>query len=324
MVSSQNPSPRRKRKFEASRPTKRRWNHDELSRSPSPGSSSYEPCPSEDDLDLMPVMRTKSRSPSQDRAAEDPSPSTSVIRQPSPSRPQDPAVVVKSFMSVMQEKLFLLVQAFSRPHAQSSPKEPLRSSSKPRHSSASSSARRQDDSASRSRCQDDSASRSRCQDDTASLSRRQDDDSMLPQDDTASCYQDDSSSRRKDASPSHHQDASPSHREDSSSYCTKDSSSARRKDAASSRRQDASGSRGQAACSPLLQDESFDLPLSDSREPSSQTKDVVEVDQDLEVVSDEEDKPADAAGDYKVLSRSSLNLMGRSSNLLLRDLLNLN
>ncbi|XP_068237460.1 micronuclear linker histone polyprotein-like [Palaemon carinicauda] len=353
MVSSPNPSPRGKWKYEASRPTKWRWNR-EQSRSHSPGSSSHEPCPSEDDLDSVPMKRTKSRAGSLDRAAEDPSPSTIVIRHPSPSEPQDPAEVAKSFMSVMQEQLLSLVQAFSHPHAQSDrhkddslpvkksasksersslPKEPLRASSKTRHRTASSSARRQDDSASRSRRQDDSASlsrlqddaslllqddgssrrqndysshsrrqdsyasRSRCQDISASLSRRQDDPSLLLQDDTASRRQDDGSSWRKDASFSHRQDASSSRLKDSSSARRQDASDSRRQDDTYARRQDASGSQGQAACSPLLQDESYDFPISDSREPSSRTKDVVEVEQDLDDVSEDEDKPADAAGD---------------------------
>ncbi|XP_068214334.1 serine-rich 25 kDa antigen protein-like [Palaemon carinicauda] len=241
-MSSPNPSPRRKGQYEASRPTKRRWNCNEQSRSHSPGSSSHEPCPSEEDLDNVPVKRMKPRDESQERPAKDPSPSTSATRQPSLSEPQDPAAVAKSFMT------------------------------------------------------------------------------------------DDYSSRRKDASFSQRKDASFSRRQDASAYRLKDSSSARRQDASGSRRQDdtsarsqdASSCRGQAAYSPLLQDASYDFPLSDSGEPSTRTKAVGEVGQDLDDVSEDEDKPEDVAGDYKVLSRSLLELsqMGRSFNLLLLVLLN--
>ncbi|XP_068242192.1 serine/arginine-rich splicing factor 4-like [Palaemon carinicauda] len=252
-------------------------------------------------------------------------------------------------MTVMQEQLSSLVQSFSRPPSQSDrrkddslpvkrsaskrewssfPREPLRASSKARHRASSSSAhlqdsrdarrqdnsvsrsRRQDDSVSRSRRQDDSVSRSRRQDDSVSRSRRQDDSSLLLQDDAAPRRQDDCSSRHKNTSFSRHQDASAYRLKDSSSARRQDAPDSRRRDDTSARRQDASDSRCQAACSPLLQDAFYDFPLSDSGEPSIRPKAVVEVGQDLDDVSEDEDKPADVAGDYKVLSRSLLELYG--------------
>ncbi|XP_068224009.1 uncharacterized protein [Palaemon carinicauda] len=85
MVSSPSPSPRRKWQYETSRPTKRRWNRTNQIRSHSPCSSSPEPCPSEDDLDAVPVKRPKPRDERQERPSRDPSPITSATRQPSPS-----------------------------------------------------------------------------------------------------------------------------------------------------------------------------------------------------------------------------------------------
>ncbi|XP_068242550.1 micronuclear linker histone polyprotein-like [Palaemon carinicauda] len=279
IVSSPNPSPRRKWQYEAMRPTKRKWNRNrtEPTRSRSPCSSSPEPCPSEDDLDAVPVKRPKPRDESQERPSRDPSLSTSATRQPSPSEMQDPAAVAKSFIPVMQKQLFSLVLAFSCPSPQSDRlmdnsvpvkksaskrerssfhREPWRASSKARYRASSSSTCLQD--AGDSRHQDDSVSRSQRQDDSVSRSRRQDD--------SASRRQDDCSSRRNDASNSQRQDAS--------AYRLKDSSSARQQDASGAWRQDARGSQCQDVYSPLLQDASYDLPLSDAGEPSARRETV--------------------------------------------------
>ncbi|XP_068206074.1 serine/arginine repetitive matrix protein 2-like isoform X1 [Palaemon carinicauda] len=229
MGSPPSPSPRHKWQYEASRPTKRRWNLTDQTRSRSPLSSSPEPFPSEDDLDAVPVKRPKPRDGSEERPSRYPSPTTSATRQPSPLEPQDPAAVAKSFMTVMQKQLFSLGQPFSRPSPQadrrkdaslpikklaskrersSSPRELRRDSSKARYRASFSSARLQN------------ACDSRHQDASVSRSRHRDDSSLPLQDASASRRQDERSSRRKDASSSWRQDAS--------SYRLEDTSSARR------------------------------------------------------------------------------------------------
>ncbi|XP_068216657.1 micronuclear linker histone polyprotein-like [Palaemon carinicauda] len=296
--------PRRKWRYE-SRPTKRRWDRDVQSRSPSPGSSSREPDPSEDDFVVVPVKRTKQRVLSPVKPDKLPASTASAPKQLPPSEPREPAEVAKAFMAVMQEQLSSLVQAFSCPPSQSirckdvslpvkrssskreqsiSPKKPLRTSSAVRQCTPSSSVRRQDVSSSRSRRQDDTASRSRRQDDSASRSKLQDDSAsrFRKQDKCSLHYQDDTASR--------HQDDTSSRRQDDSSARRQDDTYARRQDDTYAQRQDANNSRCQAACSPLLQD--------------------VDLDQDLDDILEEEEKPTDSASDYKVLSPSLLELYG--------------
>ncbi|XP_068240992.1 serine/arginine repetitive matrix protein 5-like [Palaemon carinicauda] len=326
MVSSPSPSPRRKWQYEASRPTKRRWKQADQTRSRSPLSSSPEPFPSEDDWDAVPAKRPKPRDGrkedssllfSDERPLRDPSPTTSATRQPSPSVSQDPAAVAESFMTVMQKKLFSLVQAFSRPFPQSgrrkddslpikksaskrerstsplqdkqchsSPRESRRDSSSARHCASSSSIRRQD------------ARDPRHQDASVSRSRRQDASSLPLQDASVSQRQDARSSRRKDASISRRQDAS--------SSCLKNASSARRQDARGSRCQDAFSPRQQDASDALLFSYASELLETDRHVkgtsnlvPSAQRETELEVGQDLEDISEDEDKPANAAADYK-------------------------
>ncbi|XP_068224008.1 micronuclear linker histone polyprotein-like [Palaemon carinicauda] len=189
-------------------------------------------------------------------------------------------------MTVMQKQLFSLLQAFSQPSPQSDRCKddslPVKKSaskrewsSSPRESRRDSSKARYRASSSSTRRQDASDSRSRHQDDSVSCSRRQDDSSLLLQDDSVSRRQDNCSSRRKDASSSRRQDAS--------AYRIKDSFSTRHQDDSSTRH--AGG-------------------------PSARRETVVDVEQDLDDVSEDEDKPSNAAGDYRVLSFSLLELYG--------------
>ncbi|XP_068221280.1 serine/arginine repetitive matrix protein 5-like [Palaemon carinicauda] len=208
IVSSPSPSPRCRWQYEASRPTKRRWiQQADQTRSRFPLSSSAEPFPSDDDWDASPAKKSKPRDgrkersplPSGDKGpSREPSPATSVTRQPSPSESRDPAVVAKSFLTVMQEQLVSLVQTFRCPPPQSSRRKddklPVKKSASKRERNSSP---LQDDRQPRSRSEGKlrhSSPRETCRD-SSSARRRVSPSSRRRQDAYDSCCQEASVSR---------------------------------------------------------------------------------------------------------------------------------